>query len=134
MALQWHSELEASLGYMGSCLRKQLSHWGCVSSRYYVRALARLQVMCSVSIMSISYITQIAMYQGLPAQYPEVSTFILCVSQVLREIDLIICSKPGRLIGKIGTLLQIWLSCYFREPATAMNLNQFQHSPSLWGT
>lgn len=81
-----------------------------------------------------SHKTQTAMYQGLPTQDPEVSTFILEVEDAQRDRSGLLEKKPHRSIGKIGTQLQIWLSprAYFLEPAKkAMNPYQFQHSPPL---
>lgn len=66
-----------------------------VSSRSHGRALAWLQVTCPIPSTSISHITQIAMYPGLPAWYPEVSSFIPWIGYMLREIDLIICSNAN---------------------------------------
>lgn len=86
---QRHSEFKASPGYLRLCLGKELSHWRCCEP-----ILGTLKDLCSIPSTAIFHTTQIAMYQGLLAQYPEVSTLIPSVRQMCGVQ--IICSKSHR--------------------------------------
>lgn len=86
-----------------------------------------------------SHKTQTAMYQGLPTQDPEVSTFILEVEDAQRDRSghLLKATQDNRQNGD-STPNPPNLAesiAYFLEPAKkAMNPYQFQHSPPLWDT